>query len=109
MAKGVKFSKAAAQKIVDQYRETRRERPSPSHQPSTGGKISLSIAVGKTTEAIDKSTSGEVEIYRGGTLGDEDATGELVQAYNRYSDLADDVWVTMIFFGGAWQLIAAEC
>ena len=65
--------------------------------------------VGKTTTAHDKDATETVDLYSGDTKGSETKTDDDVEAYNRFADVATGKWCIVIFIGGGWELIAAEC
>ena len=64
--------------------------------------------IGKTDGAIDKGSSGTVNVYNG-TAGSEADSGSTITAYNPFADVADGKWVAALQINGQWYLIAAEC
>ena len=53
------------------------------------------VRIGKTDAAIDQDSSGTVSIYAGTSKGSETDTGNNVEAYSRFGDIDDDVWVLL--------------
>jgi len=71
--------------------------------------FTFSIQLGKTNEAIAKGESGEVEFWYGSPKGSETASGETVQAYNRFADIEADKWVIVCVIQGGWEFLVGEC
>lgn len=66
------------------------------------------ILIGKTDAAHAKGASGTVSIWNG-TPGSETDTGDNVDAYNRFANVAISKWVALANNGFGFYLIAAEC
>ena len=64
--------------------------------------------LGKTTTAHDKGASEDVAVYSG-TIGNEVAINETVNAYNPHCDMEQDKWCVMFPKNGGWELFAGEC
>lgn len=67
------------------------------------------IWIAKTTTTHDKDATQTVDFYAGATKGSETTTGDSVDAYNRFADLASDKWCLVMFLGDGWELFAGEC
>lgn len=64
----------------------------------------------KTVGAHNKGATQAVNVHWGTTAGSETAvTGETVDAYNRYDDVGDDIWVRVVWEINRWELVNAEC
>jgi hypothetical protein len=64
--------------------------------------------IGKTDATHAKGSSGTISIYSG-TKGSETDTGVNVEAWNRFADLGSGKWVTLLWIGEGYDLIAGEC
>jgi hypothetical protein len=69
------------------------------------------MQLGKVTESggISAGSSGSVQPYGGDTKGEEEATGDEVQAYARFGDVDEDTWVLYARVGSGWEIVQAEC
>lgn len=64
----------------------------------------------KTVGAHNKGATQAVNVYWGATAGSEAVvTGETVDAYNRYDDVGDDIWIRVVWVINGWELVTAEC
>ena len=73
-----------------------------------GKKVYSPFVKGKTTEEHPKSSAHPVAIWVGDP-GSEVDTGDEVEAYNTYGDLAITKWITLYHNGAGWDAIAGEC
>jgi hypothetical protein len=69
------------------------------------------MQLGKVTQSggISAGSSGTVQPYGGETKGEEEATGDEVQAYARFGDVDEDTWVLYARVGSGWEIVQAEC
>jgi hypothetical protein len=69
------------------------------------------LRLGKVTQSggISAGSSGSVQPYGGDTKGEEEATGDEVQAYARFGDVDEDSWVLYARVGSGWEIVQAEC
>ena len=68
----------------------------------------MAYKIGKTTTAHDKGDSEFVVVYSG-TIGNEVATNEMVNAYNPWCDMEQGKWCIAVLIDGGWELHAGEC
>jgi hypothetical protein len=75
------------------------------------------ILLGKTTTAHAKDATETINLYgvKGDTLGSENLVKNAndvtttIEAYNRFADVATDMWVLCFPVSTGYELIAAEC
>jgi len=70
------------------------------------------VFVGKTNGAINKGTSGSVDLWVGSTSSTLAASSPLVTltgVYNRFADAASGKWVFVVRFLWGDELFALEC
>ena len=65
--------------------------------------------LGKTDAAILKGNTGVISVYWGSTGATVADTGENVNGYLRYGNVAINKFVTLNWNGWSWEIIAAEC
>jgi hypothetical protein len=84
----------------------------PERRPVNG------MRIGKTSEAISKSSTGSVDLHSRGashapdystTKGEEASTGNSVEAYARLGDVETGKWVYVQWIDNGWEIINAEC
>jgi hypothetical protein len=87
-----------------------RPTPPPDHGPRRPPELPP-LRLGKVTESggISAGSSGSVQPYGGDTKGEEEATGDEVQAYARFGDVDEDTWVLYARVGSGWEIVQAEC
>lgn len=114
MARGVKFSKDAARRVVAAtlaYEGSGRDQPPVKFR--TTGDDGDPIRVGKTTAAWNKGTLATITLYENGTPPGETAASPaetLADCVNKFADVPTDKWVAVArAANGSWYLIAAEC
>lgn len=67
------------------------------------------FVLGKTSGAINKGSSGTVDLYRGTTAGSEFNGATSVEAYNHFADVGDGKWVLCVYVQRNFRIVAAEC
>lgn len=76
--------------------------------PAGGGRL-----LGKTSVKHPKGETHPVDLYEPpdeeAEAGEEQPTGETVDAYNRFATVRADRWVHVVAINGGWELTAAEC
>ena len=100
----------AIQQLKDVVRIVLAESPPGGVAPPSRGSIgdNRPVLLGKTTAAHGNGDSQDVAIYSGDTLGSETDTGLLLDTYNRFADLEDDVWVHIRGVSRGWEILSTQ-
>jgi hypothetical protein len=67
-----------------------------------------SHALGKTSSSWAKGTAQNITLWAG-TAGSEQATSDVLRAWNKFAAVPSGRWVMLARVGEHWYLIAAEC
>jgi hypothetical protein len=110
MAKGSLIG-SKTQEILREVIREHKTRPKSTRLPRRGNApVNHALPVfGVTTEAIDKGDTGTVSIVVGAPPDDSEDSGETLEAYNGFADVATGKQVMCVHNGFAWFLVAAEC
>lgn len=116
------ISRALYLKLKAIIAEVERELPvARNPRPSADKRHDYAFRVAVLSEDIDQGATGDVVLYElpdGYSKGSEtamlDTTNDVedevtVEAYNRFGDLVSGQECIVIFFDGAWEIIAAGC
>ena len=107
---GVKFTPDAARRISAVVRRVEGSQSTPQASRARGSVVSLDyVLVGKTSSTHTKGELGDIAIYSGTDPDDLQATGETVEAYNRFGTIQANKWVFVVTMPWGLEITAAEC
>ena len=107
---GVKFTPDAARRISATVRQVEGMQAIPQAGRARGPVVSLDyVLVGKTSATHAKGELGDIAIYSGTDPDDLQATGETVEAYNRFGTIQANKWVFVVTMPWGLEITAAEC
>jgi hypothetical protein len=107
---GVKFTQDAARRISATVRQVEGMQAIPQAGRARGPVVSLDyMLVGKTSATHTKGELGDIAIYSGTDPDDLQATGETVEAYNRFGTIQANKWVFVVTMPWGLEITAAEC
>lgn len=107
-AKAYGFSEDGARRIGAVVRKVEAELPHLRQRRRQRNDPPPLFYLGKTTTSHAKGDTEDVDLYAGTTKGSETMV-DTQPAYNRCADLDDDIWVYLIWIGGGYEILQAEC
>jgi hypothetical protein len=107
---GVKFTRDSASRISRVVRQIEGQQPSTRTHRNTAQTPQWDyIQCGKTVATSAKGAATQIAIYSGDSWSTLTATGEQIEAWNRFGTIQANRWVFVWTMPWGFEISAAEC